>query len=53
MTAWRVTHINDRRQRHVLHLLAASAQHAQDQADALFGPALCCACIWIGRRAGA
>ncbi len=51
MTTWRITHIDAARRRHVLHLLAASAQAAQDRAEALHGPALYCACIRVVRGA--
>lgn len=53
MSTWRTTHVDARRQRHVLHHLAPSAQAAQEQAEALYGPALYCACIRIGRCAAA
>lgn len=53
MTSWRVTHINQQRQRHVLHVLATSSATAQEQADHLFGPARYCACINLSHRYGA
>ena len=52
MSAWRVTHMDALRQRHVLHELAPSAEAAEALAEALYGPALYCACIRICRRAG-
>lgn len=49
MTSWRVTHINQHQQRHVLHVLAPTSAAAEGQAEALWGPALCCACINLSR----
>ena len=49
MSLWKVTHIDAAGQPHVLHTLAASAQAADDLAQHLYGPALCCACICLRR----
>lgn len=49
MTSWRVTHINQQRQRHVMHVLAASSNDAENRLEAIYGPALYCACINLSR----
>jgi len=49
MTPWRITHINAWHQRHVLFALASSSHAAEQQAEALWGPAIRCACINLSR----
>lgn len=50
MTPWRVTHINLQHRRHVMHVLAADATQAEARLEALYGPALYCACINLARQ---
>jgi hypothetical protein len=52
MSCWRITHIDAQRQRHVLELLAPSAEAADGIATALYGPALSSSCINLSRARG-
>lgn len=47
--AWKVVHINQQQERHELHVLAPSSASAENQAEALWGPAVRCACINLSR----
>lgn len=50
MSAWKVTHIDQQHQRHVLHVLARSSEEAQEQVDMVYGPPLVCHCMHLGKR---
>jgi hypothetical protein len=52
MTAWRVTHVDQNNQRHVLHVLAGTSQAAEEQVEQVYGPALYCACMNQSRLRG-
>lgn len=52
MKPWRVTHVNQQCQRHVLHVLAATSEAAQEQAEQAYGPARYCACMNLSSRRG-
>lgn len=52
MKPWRVTHVDQQHQRHVLHVLAATSQAAEEQAERVYGLARYCACMNLSCRQG-